>query len=1016
MKRRGAGPSRETGFSLVELMITLVVFALVVGAVMVVMATSTRSKQATEGLVEAQQSARSIVDIMARDIRSAGYGIDKDNASPQPAFAYVDSQEIMIYADEQPQRLKIVNPAGAGTYSPTGYGNTGGGSSIADTTSVQAPSPTGTPLPPKLTGTYTLATKWRTGAELIRYTLDVNDDGAVNSSDQNSVLATDVQRTQNPNDYLLVRRVYGDRSGSVPTPGNNGGAIEKVGLVDKPGGAIGPMFTVYIGSNPLPWNWANGPIPASSLNQISRITINVTSESRSPDKNGSYARSQMSTEVNSLRNVPEAGNTYYTVDGYVFDDKDQTRTKTSGDVGLSGVVPRLGTAAVGQTNSSGYYTLTVAPGIYTLKQTVPAGYGAEQPDSFNVDFVNTTANVHHDFADTARVGGWLSDTVYVDANNNHYRDAGDYGLDHATIAVGGQTAITDGQGAATLFLSPGSYAVSCTAPDTFTVTSTNPVAVTMVNGGTARADFGVVAGASGTVQGTIYKDLNKNGALDAGEPGVSGVWVAVTQNAGTNVVGYAYTDANGNYSIDVPVNDPPHTTPYEITFQTPTNYYATTSTMLTGVYVQIGQTLTGKNFGMNNFQVISLTADRVLSLGSAELMEKDWSGGDNQYDAKSHKDVDLVLGSEWVSNPNISVWWNQYPAPTGLFNALPDYQVNAQSSALSLAIGRLNAGSEPRRPDVVTGLKSYAAGNIAVWLTQDGSGNFGILPSTLSVPPGPVYYKTTDNGDVNCIVLNRLDGDASLDMLVGTRTTDNTGTIEVWTNTAGTGVFTQQEVYPTGGGFSTGGLGQVRGMAMADLDADGDSDLVVVTRTAYATGKLHVIERTGNTNGGRFNLRRTYDLTGEGNAVVFTDVDGDGRRDIIVGTHTGTNSGKLEYWHNDGSLNFTKTKVVDAPGIVLSLATADYGGLSRADLAVGWQTSETSNNGGVLIYLLDSGTLPTSGTDPSSGSGANYMTPAMTVNNFNFGDNPLATGTQYPDLAVAQKPTTTTGQVVIFIR
>jgi len=746
------------------------------------------------------------------------------------------------------------------------------------------------------------------------------------------------------------------------------------------------------------------------LNQISRITINVTSESRNPDKNGNYARSQMSTDVNSLRNVPEAGNTYYQVDGYVIDDKDHTRTKTSGDLGIKNVVVRLGTAAVGQTNNSGYYNLTVAPGQYTLKQEVPPGYGAEAPDSFAVDLVNNPANVHHDFADTARTGGWLSDTVYVDADNNGLRTAGDYGIDHATIQVGSQTAITDGTGAATLFLPPGAYAVSCTAPDSFHVTTLNPVPVVMINGGTARADFGVVAGSNGTVQGTIYKDLNKNGAFDAGEPGIPAVWVAVTQNAGANVIGYAYTDASGNYSIDVPANDPPHTTPYEITFQTPTNYYATTTSMLTGVYVQVAQTLTGKNFGINNFQVISLTADRVLSLGSAELMEKDWSGGDNQYDSKSHKDVDLILGSEWVSNPNVSVWWNQYGSGAlSLFNATPSYQVNAQSSALSMAIGTLNVGSEPRRPDVVTGLKSYVAGNLAVWLTNDNSGNFGVLPSS------PTYYRTTDNGDVNCVLLNYMDTGTTLDMIVGTRTTDNTGTIEVWTNN-GAGAFTQQEVYPTGGGFSTGGLGQVKAMALSDMDADGDSDLVVVTRTGYATGKMHIIERTGNTNGSRFNLKRTFDLTGEGDAVVFTDVDGDGRRDIIVGTHTGTNSGKLEYWHNDGSLNFTKTKTVDAPGIVLSLATADYGGLSRADLAVGWQTSETSNNGGVLIYLLDSGTLPSTGTDPSSGTGANYMTPAMTVNNFNYGDNPLATGTQYPDLAAAQKPTPTTGQVVIFIR
>jgi prepilin-type N-terminal cleavage/methylation domain-containing protein len=997
---------REAGFSLIEMMITLTVFALVVAAVMVVMASSTRSKQATEGLVEAQQSARSTLDIMARDIRTAGYGVDKDNVTPQPAFAYVDSQEIMIYANEQPAPRMTNTLAGL-------PGSSGGSAAFTDTTAIQAPSPTGTPLPPKLTGSYALTTKWTTGAELIRYTLDVDDDGSVNSSDQNSAIATDVQRTENPNDYLLVRRVYGDKSGSVPTVGNNGGTMEKVGLVDKPGSGTPPLFTVYIGSNPLPWNWANGPIPPASLNQISRVTLNVTAESRSPDKNGQYAKAQMSTDVNSLRNVPEAGNTYYQVDGYIFDDKDHTRTKTGGDVALPGVVVRVGTAAVGQTNSLGYYALQVAPGQYTLKQEVPAGFGAEAPDSFALDFVNLPANVHHDFADTARVGGWLSDTVYVDANANHVRDAGDYGIDHATISVGGQSAITDGQGGVKFFLSPGVYAATCTAPDSFTVATTNPLPVTMINGGTARADFGVVPGVNGTVQGTIYKDLNKNGVLDAGEPGVSGVWVAVTQNAGASVIGFAYTDPSGNYSIDVPANDPPHTTPYEITFQTPTNYYATTSTMQTGVWVQAAQTLTGKNFGMNNFQVISLTADRVLSLGSAELMEKDWNGNDNAYDTKSNKDIDLILGSEWVSNPNISVWWNQYPASTGpLFNPTPSYQVNAQSSALSLAIGNIAisaVGGDPRRPDVVTGLKSFVAGNIAVWLTQDGSGNFGILP------PAPVYYQTTDHGDVNCVLLNTMDAGTTLDMIVGTRTTDNTGTLEVWTNN-GAGLFTQQEVYPTGGGFSSGGLGQVKGMAMADLDADGDSDLVVVTRTAYAAGKMHIVERTGNTNGSRFNLRRTYDLTGEGNAVVFTDVDGDGRKDIIVGTHTGTNTGKLEYWHNDGSLNFTKTKVVDAPGIVLSLATADYGGLSRADLAVGWQTSETSNNGGVLIYILDSGTLPSAGTDPSSGSGDNYMTPAMTVNNFNFGDNPLATGTQYPDLAVAQKPTPTTGQVVIFIR
>src|SRR5262249_20632720 len=160
----------------------------------------------------------------------------------------------------------------------------------------------------------------------------------------------------------------------------------------------------------------------------------------------------------------------------------------------------------------------VAPGQYMLKQQVPAGYGYFSPDSFAVDFVNTPANVHHDFADTARIGGWLSDRVFVDTNGNHVQDSGDLGIEHATIWASCQSGLTDGNGDVKFFLSPGSYRVTCAAPDSYTVTSTNPVSITMTNGGTATADFGVLAGVTGTVQGSVYKDLNKNGIYDAGEP------------------------------------------------------------------------------------------------------------------------------------------------------------------------------------------------------------------------------------------------------------------------------------------------------------------------------------------------------------------------------------------------------------------------------------------------------------------------------------------------------------------
>ncbi len=332
----------RAGFSLIEMMVTLVLLAIVVAVIATVMIGSQRSKAVTEARLEAQQSARTISDIIANDLRSAGYKTDVDTSPAQLAFAYVDSVEIVINANLYPAAVAL------------------------DSLPPLALDPAGTPLPPVLDGTaYEPQVKYRTGAETIRYTLDLNDDGAIDAGDQADVLAAEAQRTANPNDFVLARAVYGDSSGGVAL--NNGGSKEKVGLVRGPGPGVPPLYTVYLGSSATPWNWANGPVPTDRLDEISRVELNVTTEARRPNREGEYTRTTLVNEVNSIRNVPNAASTLNSVEGWVFNDLNRSGTKDTGEPGIPDAMVRMGTVAVSTSNALGYYRVTGPPAVYSAR-------------------------------------------------------------------------------------------------------------------------------------------------------------------------------------------------------------------------------------------------------------------------------------------------------------------------------------------------------------------------------------------------------------------------------------------------------------------------------------------------------------------------------------------------------------------------------------------------------------------------------------------------------------------------
>jgi len=278
----------------------------------------------------------------------------------------------------------------------------------------------------------------------------------------------------------------------------------------------------------------------------------------------------------------------------------------------------------------------------------------------------------------------------------------------------------------------------------------------------------------------------------------------------------------------------------------------------------------------------------------------------------------------------------------------------------------------------------------------------------------------SDNGDVQAVLTGDYAGTAATldlpDILVGTKSpTAGAGTVELWMNNNGaTPDWTRLETYPD----ASYTMGEVTGMAAGDLDGDGLRDVVVSCKTtagAY-TGEVLIFRNKGRTSSPRFEYKGKISMLSHSpTCVTLSDVNGDGLRDILVGDISGVAAGDVRYYQNLGSFTFTMIRTVPAPGPVQCIAAADFGGLPRNDIAVGWRTDTGSYSGGVVIYFTDLGTLPISGVDPSAGLIRNWCA-AMTTNNFNFGTYPTFAGAQLRDLAVGVKSSASAGALWVLVR
>jgi hypothetical protein len=280
---------------------------------------------------------------------------------------------------------------------------------------------------------------------------------------------------------------------------------------------------------------------------------------------------------------------------FIWQDFDRNGIQDDGEPGIAGVRVTLMNAVreslcMTTTDGAGRYTFTgLCAGDYLVAvdpETLPASFLASASDQGGDDAVDSDSNPAAvelttdetvdstiDFGYNSACTGTLGDFVWHDLNRNGIQDADEPGIQgvevRLTSAMDGTTvalAITDKNGIYTFNgLCSGNYAVEIqpsTLPDDLVPSrsvagndatrDSNPLPTAVELSGDESndktLDYGFNSPCTGAIGDFVWEDLDRDGNLDAGEPGISDV-VIVLKDALGQQAGITTTDSAGVYSF-----------------------------------------------------------------------------------------------------------------------------------------------------------------------------------------------------------------------------------------------------------------------------------------------------------------------------------------------------------------------------------------------------------------------------------------------------------------------------------
>ncbi len=977
------------GFTLIEMMVSVLVLGVVLIAMAGIFTLFQKSSAETNDYAGAQQNARVAVDFITNHLRQAGSQTDYFRG--QQPIVHAGPYQVAINADiDNQQTIDGLAPL---------------------TALRRASSPN--QVPPSGTTIYSPSADYQSNAETVVLTLDSNSDGVISASDRGD----DPEETdRNTNLFVLKKVVYGHSNGSNEVRDMN------LALLRGPNLAATwttppPLFQYWYDHDNNPstqdrlWGDTNvsgvldtgeiiaiTPVPQNLLSTIRKIKTTATSESQKYnvkyETNGGYLSVAMTSEV-FVRNSTRSTSTIY---GKVYHDVDSDGVPDPGETGIPRVEIRLtGQSRSVLTDNFGMFYFPLPAGSYSLTEVDPPGYTSTTSNLVSVTLTSGQMSVvnfgDHSTTPTGKIKGY----VFEDLDQNGLKGVGEDGLRAVLVSLdNGSQTLTDTTGYYSFVVQRGTYMVVETDPTGYSSTTSNSMTATVAAGtDTVTVNFGDFgAPLSGTIHGYVFIDENEDGYRGGAEEGVPNVLLKAS-NGDT-----AITNSKGYYKLTLQ----PGT--YDITEVDPEGYTSTTVNTYSGI-VLVADTMVTRNFGdilevRQDFVEIHIShTDRALSVAAADL------------DEDTKNDADIVLGTALASGiGNMLVFHNDWQTSatpiTELFKSDPTYRRDAGHNVNT--IGKYDFSADAV-PDVLSGLDYSSGQNVQVWFTGSG-GVLSTAPDAAYVTSGATVVMDSKLAD--------LDGDGTIDLVIALRSSFGTytGGFETFIGSGG-GSFSSREHITIAGPSGSIILGEVWAVDTGDIDGDGDEDIVVGSHSNAYTGYVDVYINNGSSSG-NFTWQQRYVTLGAVNDIKVVDMMEDdlGDPDVIAATSNALNAGTVLLWLNtSGTLGVPDTTgytfqpaetqnwpddYVDAQGEALSLAILHVNNDVFPDVAYGTRNSVLYTGD---IYILPAyGTLPVLGQKINPSVSGEIIT--MDVADFNWDNR--------PDIVVGTRTSATEGRLVAY--